>query len=389
MTKSVLFFVHGIGRHGKGWIDEPGGPVETLDAAMKLYPACFPAGKKLRDYFDVIEVRYDDIFDHVLKTWSELANSLPTNTGLSWVSEVQQLLTKAGDDSNTFARFGGDVLLYCGFALVARAARLRVNSVVASTIFATTVKANAANQDPPKFAVIAHSMGTTVAQDALSQLATGNWVADRSELERTLASHPTLFNNPDLDDAQKKAFDSVLEGLAANPDRSIPVGLTGLFLVSNTAPLLRQSPKFYSDLPTGSGALDCKELYVITHEFDPVSRVGRTSTGAPPSRQPIDVEVRHFHDKNIHGFGHYLSHPAVHSELFGLLVSDFSQACYDNAQSLAKTPLWQGLGGKLKDLADDKRAELEGKLREAVSNDKSIVGLRETIEKYFKKLGEL
>jgi hypothetical protein len=232
-------------------------------------------------------------------------------------------------------------------------------------------------------------MGTTVAQDALAQLATGNWVADRSEVEKALASHPTMFNNPHLNAEQKKAFDSVLEGLEADPNHSIPVGLAGLFLVSNTAPLLRQSPKLYSDLQTGSGAFDCKALYVMNHRFDPVSAVGRNSTGTPSTRRFKDVGVRHLHDRNIHALVHYLSNPAVHSEIFGLLVPDFSQGCYKLAQSLAATPLWQGVGGKLKELADAKRSELEGKLLEAVSNDKSIAGLRETIEKYFKELGEL
>jgi hypothetical protein len=140
MAKNVLFFVHGIGVHKIGWINEPDGPVAALNAAMDLYPACF-AGKELSDYLDLVEIRYDDIFDTVLKTWQNLGNSLPANGGFDWTGEVQSLLQSVNGNRETFVRYGGDVLLYCGFDLVARAVRLRVSAIIATKIYQAWLEA--------------------------------------------------------------------------------------------------------------------------------------------------------------------------------------------------------------------------------------------------------
>ena len=216
---NVLFLLHGVGRHAKGWSRDP---LAALQAAMKLYPECFEAGKSLDQYLTLVEIKYDDIFDTVLDRWAELAATLPSPTGgFNWTSKVTQLLKKAGDERNIFARYGGDVLLYCGFALVARAARLRINSLIASTILEENEAALRDRRSPPKFALAAHSLGTTVAQDALYQLATGRWVSD----DEQLAADPN--------------FSAALASTA--PPGDLAVNLHGLFLVSDTSPVLHQS----------------------------------------------------------------------------------------------------------------------------------------------------
>jgi len=50
---------------------------------------------------------------------------------IDWIGEVQSLLDSLGGDRKEYADYGGDVLLYAGFDLVARAVRLRVASVLA------------------------------------------------------------------------------------------------------------------------------------------------------------------------------------------------------------------------------------------------------------------
>ena len=360
--KNVLFLIHGVGRQPVNWSATA---VAALEEAMKLYPVCFPAGKKLADYVDIAEIRYDDIFDHILDQWAQLANSLPQAAGFDWVDEIGKLLKKAGDDRNVFARYGGDVLLYCGFALVARAVRLRVASVVATKI--ADAVARGEGGDPPKFAAVAHSLGTAIAQDSLHQLVTGDWLAERSAVKARLPGAAPA---------------------ADAPDAKFPAGLHALFLVSDTSPLLHQAPTLYSHLRTATGSFECKSVCVVGHDFDPICRAGREFIRpAPAPRTGIaSVQVKHFHQEGIHDFAHYLSHPGVHASLFAALIPDFSIACFESARELAATAEWQGLGGKLKDRTEAERKALEQKLRRMVSGRPSIKALRKILEDYAKKI---
>ena len=73
MVKNVIFFVHGVGRHTKGWSRIEGGPIHALVEASKQYD-CFN-GLKLENLVDLVEIRYDDIFDQHLDQWANLANT--------------------------------------------------------------------------------------------------------------------------------------------------------------------------------------------------------------------------------------------------------------------------------------------------------------------------
>jgi hypothetical protein len=377
---NVLFLLHGVGRHPSGWARDP---VVALQKAMELYPACFEAGKPLADYVKPIEIRYDDIFDTVLDRWVQLANALPTaGGGFAWTSKVAELLQKAGDDRNIFARFGGDVLLYAGFALVARAARLRVNALIASTIYEENAAAIKERRSPPKFGLVAHSLGTTIAQDALYQLATGRWVAEQRSLAAEVAQAATKAG---LSEQQKN---DLAGSLASSPPAgTLAVNLHGLFLISDTSPVLKQSG-YYSEYQPTTGVYDCHAVWSVNHEFDPISHVGGAFTGSwRPDRR--DVRIRHFHDKNIHAFAHYLSHPAVHCNIFRLLIPEFSAACYQAAQTLAAQPLWNGFGGALADAVEQEKEKLKQKLLDAAGLERVPQKLRDAIEKYFRTIGLL
>ena len=362
---NVLFLLHGVGRHAKGWSRDP---LAALQAAMKLYPECFEAGKSLDQYLTLVEIKYDDIFDTVLDRWAELAAALPSPTGgFNWTSKVTQLLKKAGDERNIVARYGGDVLLYCGFALVARAARLRINSLIASTILEENDAALRDRRSPPKFALAAHSLGTTVAQDALYQLASGRWVSD----DEQLAADPN--------------FSAALASTA--PPGDLAVNLHGLFLVSDTSPVLHQSG-YYSELKR-NGAYDCHAVWSINHELDPISVVGGAFEPGPWRPDKKNVRVGHFHSENIHDLAHYLAHPAVHCEIFRLLIPQFSGAGYQKAQTLAEAPVWKGFGGQLAGWLTQERSKLKRKLRTAARRDRQPMKLRDATEKYYKAIGLL
>jgi hypothetical protein len=384
MAKSVLFFVHGIGVHKKGWINEPDGPVAALNAAMELYPACF-AGKQLSDYLDLVEICYDDIFDTVLQTWQDLGNSLPANGGFDWVGEVQSLLQSVNGKRETFVRYGGDVLLYCGFDLVARAVRLRVNAIIATRIYQAWLAAGSMPGRVPRFAVVAHSLGTTVAQDALYQLAQAKWDDDLAEVS---AKRPALADTAALSGGDKAAFDAVVAGARANPDKPIPVGLSALYLVSNTISLLRQVGGDYALVQSG-GTYDGARVYNINQALDPVCRIGGGTANPNPRPGWSNITVRHIHQRNIHGLGHYLSNPAVHAPIFTRLIDPgFTSGCAQSAAALAQTPEWKGFGGKLAGLDQQARQVLENQLRGLVTGESSVAALRAAIEQLVKQIGD-
>jgi len=379
MSKAVLFLVHGIGRHKKGWSGAPDGPVAALEAAMQNY-GCFAAGDKLSTYLDVVEIRYDDIFDSVLAQWSNLAASLPAAAGFDWLDGVKKVLVDCGSDSNTFARFGGDVLLYKGFDLIARAVRLRVNSVITATMHRAYADAAAARHAAPPFAVLAHSMGTAVAQDALYQLANNDWRADNTTLRQQSQPIANLATNPALSAEQSTDFNAVLQ----DSGRKLPVGLNSLYLVADTSPLLHRAAGLYSHHQVAPGSFDCGAVFTIAHELDPVCRIGSAGFLVPQRPNALTITVKHLHDKNIHDFRHYLSHPRVHAQLFVRLIPKFLPEFKERAQQMAQSAEWTGFGGALAGQADAARQALRDKLVAIGTGVVSVPLLRGAIEAFYK-----
>lgn len=380
MSKAVLFLVHGIGRQKKDWSEALDGPVPALEAAMRNY-ACFAAGDKLSKYLDVVEIRYDDIFDDVLKQWSDLAASLPAASGFDWLDSVNKVLADCGNDSNTFARFGGDVLIYKGFDLIARAVRLRVNSVITAKMHRVLADASAAGSAAPPFAVAAHSMGTAVAQDALFQLATNTWREDQTRLNELKSNNKLrpiskFVDNPNLTSDQRADFNAVLQ----DQEHKVPVGLSSLFLVSDTSPLLHRAADLYSQVQSG-GNFDCGTVFAIAHDLDPVCKIGSARSEMPQRPDVVAISVKHVHDKNIHGFGHYLSHPRVHAALFNRLIPELFLAEFRaHARQLAEAPEWNGIGGALTPLADAARQAVRDRLAAIDTSAVSVASLRNAIE---------
>lgn len=377
MAKKIVFLVHGIGRHAAGWINGVDGPATALTAAARSYQACFPNDSSLADSIEFVEIRYDDVFDLVLDTWQDLGRALPANAGFPWVNAAQDLLASVHGNRETFLRYGGDVLLYCGFDLVARTVRLRVNSVIATRIYQAWLAAGDSPGEIPRFALIAHSLGTTVAQDALYQLATAKWDDDLASVS---VERPDFLANPAGAGADAKDFNAVVEGARANPDKPIPVGLSALYLVSNTLPLLRQVAGEYALLQKDD-VFDCARVYNINHAWDPVSRICGGAAIQTPRAGWQNVSIRHAHQPNIHGFGHYLSNPAVHAPMFARLADPgFTLACSQAAAALAATPPWQGFGGPLAALSPPSRQALEAKLKGVFKGETSVASLRAAIE---------
>ena len=62
----------------------------------------------------------------------------------------------------------------------------------------------------------------------------------------------------------------------------------------------------------------CSTYRNVFHQRDPVSWVRRFSLTATADAGYLAVPIEHYHARNIHGFTHYLEHPAVHGAVLRL-----------------------------------------------------------------------
>ena len=112
--------------------------------------------------FDFVPVTYDDIFVELVTQWQETAGEIAPfadRLGAGQVARVAGWLADADSTQDSIAAHAIDVLLYRGFSLVADAVRDRVLKVITEHLTADS-----------DWVVIAHSLGTAVAHDALDKL---------------------------------------------------------------------------------------------------------------------------------------------------------------------------------------------------------------------------
>src|SRR6266403_4387344 len=172
MAKNIVFVLHGIGQYTAGWMDLESSAVPILKTAAAAYP--FFSGKSLDTYVEFVPVLYDDVFERILKNWSDLGKGLKDAipTMPSFADKTVTYLQDA-DKNNWWLKTGADVLLYWGFRLFQQRVILRVLAQICTKV-ADTI---AASDQVPHYHVLAHSLGTAVAHDALHHLGTEAWLS--------------------------------------------------------------------------------------------------------------------------------------------------------------------------------------------------------------------
>ncbi len=370
MARNILFLIHGIGRHADDWATQKDGPITALEEAAQRY--AFFKGKKLGDFIEFVPIRYDDLFDRILDGWANLSDSVLKNAGPvseACIAETLDAVKKAGDDKNQFIRIGGDVLLYRGFKLFSQRVKLRVLSKMAETIAA---RATGSSGTPVRFSIAAHSMGTAVAHDALHHLGTEDWLAKDYRYE---------FED-DKKEADKEAASLKKSLSKKNPFSPEVFRFDCLFMLSNTSCLLHTTPGTPYTTIVKPGTAGHRDSYVqtyfnIDHQFDPVSKMCRfvMPDNWKMHGGGIDIsDLNHFHDPNIHGFRHYLTHPKVHLQMFRSLINSYEPTQAD-LDILDDFPRW---GGTFSSPSD----QLREKLRVLVESAKVKNTLRQFIEIY-------
>ena len=322
--KNVLFFVHGVGMHKEGWSQqEQDGPEAALVGASGYYEKTFPSGDQganpLSNSCTFIEIRYDHIFEQLRANWNELSSSLVDENFPGATPEAVGKISADFADwtapDNWLATHALDAAIYKAFPLV----RQTVRHCVASQLAAGVVAHPGEPGDTPRYSIVAHSLGTAVTQDAIQLLGTTNWmkfanVVPGGVTEADLRNYRDRFgNNP----FAPEYFKWQLVCMIANVGRIFCAPLPG-----SPDTILKPSR---SKLPGHNAA---RYYYNFSHALDPVALAGKFSAASSWPRSVAEgfaldkLDLAHFHDKNIHGFAHYLKHPYVHARILRRVVPD-------------------------------------------------------------------
>ncbi|MBV8544335.1 MAG: hypothetical protein JO093_04755 [Acidobacteria bacterium] len=287
-----IFLVHGIGTYdGDEWAD---GVKKVLVEAYKKYPRL--AAIDFDDQFETVMVHYDPIFQEIVGKWQTDSEAIGTLAGDIVPSQVETMvgwLKNAGEtDGNFLWSHAADALLY----RLSSTVRERVKVRVAKQIIDEVTKQYDTEQES-LWSVIAHSLGTAVAHDALDMLATGH-----------------------VPGAAVNAFDPKIE--QANV----------IAMVANTSRLLETVVDAYESAVkpgrAGQAGRDCLRFLNFRHFLDPFTIPQMFHPQAWPDAATVSanrykyVEVTHVHQANVHDINHYLINPAVHIPLFRALTSD-------------------------------------------------------------------
>ena len=316
--RRLLFLLHGVGEHGAGWADRPEGPATTLRQESRRYAAF--QRRPLDERVRVVSLSYDDLLDAAAARWRDsAARSAREVTGKAEEAarKAAALLLKAPwlgaavDGLSPFARHlaalpglaelaehlpaleaawpdhASDVLAWRADTECRAAVRARVADSVRAALLAAAEDSGAVEA-----VFAAHSLGTAVAHDALDDLG-------RRWLQRRGAFSPRRWR-------WRAVF------MLADVSRLLAAG--------GPESLLRAGP-------ARDTASWTRRLYEVRHAWDPIDRAVPKADEA--LRRSLPLKVSHAWKANVHSFGHYLEHPAVHIPLL-------RSACGPNCVSRAE-----------------------------------------------------
>jgi hypothetical protein len=296
--KHLIFVIHGMGIHGDAW-EAP--YVNAIRAAYAKYPeiAAMPIG----DRFEFVAISYGAIFRNLVSDWpnnAALMAALSPGLAPKQVANVADWLDSAGELKR--GSFGlthaADVLLYRGFKPV----RERVCTRVAE-IMIEKIDAQYSRFGRSSWSAIAHGLGTAVLHDTIARI-TGRqakWAGatafdakiEQAKLLMMVANVSRVLQTKTADEPYDAYLSSVAPGFPGQSDRACLYYLTARH-------------KF--------------DPFTIPKAFNPVAWPDTDATSVHPPRYVYRV-VDHIHGVNVHAFGHYLAHPAVHIPMFRMLLA--------------------------------------------------------------------
>jgi hypothetical protein len=286
LARPLLIVIHGMGAHGTAWE----APLLTRFGEIAATFGGIAAGGPLDQQVVFAPIRYDDIFDGWLDRWEQMGSKLDeflkaSDTKLPRLTGFMRDTLVPSAERGFFWSHAFDAISYRAVPLIRDQVRARVAADIVSAINAHL------NAEPgAEVSVLAHSLGTIVTHDVLTELAT--------------SKQTKPFN------AGKFRFANLF--LLANAVRLGPSALV--------KPEPEKTPvRPVSAGPAGQHAPYCGFYHTFRNHWDPV-----------PNWQPFvptkwgagfnDVKVRHIHQVNVHGYEHYLEHPDVHVRILRSLL---------------------------------------------------------------------
>ena len=259
----VVFLIHGIGKHPAGWSE----PLTTFLKAR--YAAA--AGKPLKeDVARFVEITYDDVFTGWLNRWAQAGKDL---AAFPEVASVAGFLSKLSQDDPLYTHLA-DVVLFTLFPQIRRE--------VITSVRTQMVNAFAGNRTS-QLSILAHSLGTSVAQQTVASLN-----------DETLGGSypPSLLN------------------------------FANLIMVANVSRVLTlpHHDSLYDTLVRPSVGAYCANYWSVRHTLDVLTKPWPFHP--PPEGWAVepatyrDTEVKHYEqDPNVHDFLNYLKNPRIHLPL--------------------------------------------------------------------------
>ncbi len=154
MTKQVLFLVHGMGNSAPDEGGDKNKWASAVEAAIKTAASAYPSIPL--DDLIVHPILYDDVFQRHAQNWAALAEQLG-GTGLEALTNWM----KSAADGNFLWGSLGDVIQYRGFE------NTRTNVVTRVAKQISKAVETYGTGDSARYHVLAHSLGSAVAHDAL------------------------------------------------------------------------------------------------------------------------------------------------------------------------------------------------------------------------------
>jgi len=377
MSRSIVFVLHGIGEYSDTWLDNKSSAVTALKKGAENCE--FFKNRSLDSFTEFVPILYDDIFDKVIDHWSDLASGLNSAVPVmpSAPGKVLEHVEAINQDQ-WWKRTGLDVVLYWGFRLFQQRITLRVLNQITGKI-ADSIDSAAPTTS---FHVLAHSLGTAVAHDALHHLGTEQW------LQSVPVENLDSEGSEEVVKEQKRLNENLswLKGHYGhrNPFAPDVFVFKSVTMLSNVSGLIYHAENPYRSIvrPTTSQTSDacCFSYLNINHKYDPISHAG--SFKMPKSWKlngdGIDVWLNHVIDdpRNIHDASHYTSHPDVYLRLLQHYVEPFFAndadlnliTSFKRRHDLKRDD--SALKNKLEDISEGK----EGTHRQLISLISSLAG---------------
>ena len=281
----LMFLVHGSGKYTTDWSDKHQAKLNEL---ARTYDT-LKDGPEYTERVKIVPIRYDNVFDDLVKEWEDLGQGLEAHAekhGLQLPKAIAVLSdqTLPADAKGFLWTHVLDPVLYRGTRELRDYVKTQVIVDVQSAI-------NKHLEDHPdaQISFLSQSLGTIVTHDVLAHLGSGG------EGDAWTSANFTQIAN---------VF------MLANASCLGPKGLVDPHPY-DTVVRPSTAPKTADGL-----APYCTRLYNFRNAWDPVPNFQLMEPREDWGRNCRDVVVRHMHQANVHGFLHYLEHPAVHCEIF-------------------------------------------------------------------------